>query len=152
MTLFYIISWLFHTVQQQTGHYDPFISIWTLQRAEKHTQFLIKHFYRCFYLKSSLWSQLYQNSPKSMLPCEKTWNLHQNYIKQPFFPDYVINVLPTYRKKAVMELGTAKGQSQPPHTEPLLNTNTIFIFIQELLRKMALHRAVCLCYTKSEES
>lgn len=40
-----------------------------------------------------------------------------------------------------MELGTAKGKkSEPPSTEPLLNTDTIFTFT-ELLRKTALQRA-----------
>lgn len=47
-------------------------------------------------------------------------------LKKYFFVDYVINVLPSYRKEVVAELGTAEGKSQPPHPEPLLNTKTIF--------------------------
>lgn len=49
-----------------------------------------------------------------------------------------------------MEPETAKGRSQPPYTEPLLNTNTTSTFAQELLRKMALYRAADYCYNLEE--
>lgn len=51
-----------------------------------------------------------------------------------------------------MELETAKGRSQPPYTEPLLNTNTTSTFTQELLKKTALHQAADYCYNNLEQS